>query len=429
MAETEAKIIYKDDGLAQSFSAAIVAADSTSAGELVWHPFIPLGKFFHPAFGEFETTEADANEMIANLNSGLPVSKGIPIAEGPGHMPRSEGAYGWIKQLELRDSVLWAGIEWTEDGIAAVTNGNLPYISAHWVGSGEPHSTYGKANLIFDAALCTQPFFYDHPELRVATADYLSGPQATAAAAKAHEAKAKASQLTLGALGGTTMASEEIIKQARSAYEEVRGTVSDEDWQKAQEGLAEDADYEKFMAELKEAAAEVEAEPGSEDELAQLRAENEKAAQQLAEAQEKLKAAEAEAQAAAEREKDMVARLEVLETDKERAAIEKELAATVIDGQKYSPAAIEVMATAILQPTAETALAFQKHIEENGGRVGMVPVGEVEAVTATTSAGELTDEAWLEAKNITDAAKKATRDIAAEQNVSLRRAYTIYLTG
>ena len=103
-----ATIVFDGKGGASGFTQAIVAAAADpasgqpaapSADGLFWHPLIPLGKFTHQQYGEFETTAADAAEMIANFNSGLPGPKGIPIDQNAEHLTRGDGAYGWVKSL------------------------------------------------------------------------------------------------------------------------------------------------------------------------------------------------------------------------------------------------------------------------------------------------------------------------------------------
>jgi len=421
-------IIYRDDGVAQSFAAVVIAAEMMDADGLYWNQLIPLGKFFHPAFGKFETTEADAKEMIANLDAGLPGPLGVPIAQGPGHVARNEGAYGWIKKMELRDGLLWGGMDWNDDGNEAVSSGRLPYISPNWITSAGKHDTYKKSNIIFNAALCVDPFFFDQPELQVAASEYLAGDAAVAAAKQSRDEKAQAAQLTLG---GDMMASEAVVKDARTKYEKANGEVTDEAWVELTKDFADDAAYVTFMAEIKEPEKDPAADPEKpvtpEDELATLRAENEAAAEAATDAGEKLKAAETRAEEAEAREKDVLARVEVLEGDKVETEVKQELAATVIDGKMYTPAAIEVLAANIIHPSVETATALRKYVEGNKGEIGMVAIAQAPGITATASTGELTGETWLEAKDIPEKDKKGVRAIAASQSIELEAAYVEYL--
>ena len=425
---TDASIIYRDDGVGQSFVAVVIAADGAEADGLYWNELIPLGKFFHPAFGEFETTEADAREMIANLDAGLPGPLGCPIAQGPGHEARREGAYGWIKKMAVRGGILCGGMEWNDDGTEAVSSGKLPYISPTWITSAGKAGTYKKSNLIFDAALCTNPFFFNQPQLQVAASEYLAGDAAEAAAKQSRDEKAQAAQLTLG---GDMMASEAVVKDARTKYEKANGEVTDEAWVELTKDFADDAAYVTFMAEIKEPEKDPAADPEKpvtpEDELATLRAENEAAAEAATDAGEKLKAAETRAEEAEAREKDVLARVEVLEGDKVETEVKQELAATVIDGKMYTPAAIEVLAANIIHPSVETATALRKYVEGNKGEIGMVAIAQAPGITATASTGELTGETWLEAKDIPEKDKKGVRAIAASQSIELEAAYVEYL--
>ena len=164
-----------------------------------------------------------------------------------------------------------------------------------------------------------------------------------------------------------------------------------------------------------------------EDELATLRAENEAAAEAATDAGEKLKAAETRAEEAEAREKDVLARVEVLEGDKVETEVKQELAATVIDGKMYTPAAIEVLAANIIHPSVETATALRKYVEGNKGEIGMVAIAQAPGITATAPTGELTGETWLEAKDIPEKDKKGVRAIAASQSIELEAAYVEYL--
>jgi len=422
-------IIYRDDGVMQTFVAAIAASDGTEHGGLFWHPILPLGKFFHPSFGEFETTKADADEIIAHFNAGIPGPKGIPIDEDGRHELRSAGAYGWVKEIELRDEVLYGGIEWTDNGVAVVENGTLPYLSLHWYDSTRKSPTFDmRSNFIFAAAMVTRPFFFDQPELQVAASEYLAGDAAVAAAKQSRDEKAQAAQLTLG---GDMMASEAVVKDARTKYEKANGEVTDEVWAELTKDFADDAAYVTFMAEIKEPEKDPAADPEKpvtpEDELATLRAENEAAAEAATDAGEKLKAAETRAEEAEAREKDVLARVEVLEGDKVETEVKQELAATVIDGKMYTPAAIEVLAANIIHPSVETATALRKYVEGNKGEIGMVAIAQAPGITATAPTGELTGETWLEAKDIPEKDKKGVRAIAASQSIELEAAYVEYL--
>ena len=424
----QASIIYRADGVAQSFAAAVIAAEGADVAELVWNPLIPLGKFYHPAFGDFETTEADALEMIANLQDGLPGELGIPIAQGPGHLARSEGAYGWIKDMDIRDGVLCAQIDWNADGVEAIESRRLPYISANWATRAGEHATYKKRNLVFNAALCTDPFFFDQPELQVAASEYLAGDAAIAAAKQSRAEKAQASQLTLG---GDMMANEELVKEARIKYVAVNGEVTDEAWAELTKDFADDAAWTKFVAEIKEPEGKPAADPEKpvtpEDELAKLRKENEAAAKALAASEDKAKALDAELVDAKNVAESLEGRLATLEGDKAEADVKQELAASVVDGQRYTPAAIEVLAAARLHPSAETAIAVEKHMAANAGGMAMVALAQAPGITATASTGELTGEAWLEAKEIPETDKKAVRVLAASQSIELEAAYAKYL--
>lgn len=161
MTGEKAAIMYLTEGAAISMVEAAVSAE----GGTIWHELIPIGQFAHPEYGEFNVTDETLGAMIEAFNKGMPVSAGIPIDERGDHSMRADGAYGWIRQLEVRDNCLWGEIEWTPDGIEAVSSGRFKYIS--------PRFFVGEDNFIKSAALCTRPFFDQQPELQVAASDYV----------------------------------------------------------------------------------------------------------------------------------------------------------------------------------------------------------------------------------------------------------------
>ncbi len=154
MANNKAAIMYLDKGPAIS----MVEAAITEEGSSVWHELIYTGNFTHPKYGKFSVTPEVLATMVEEFNSGRPVSAGIPIDERADHSVRPDGAYGWIKQLEVRDEALWGEIKWTSDGVEAVDSGRLPYIS--------PRFTVGADNFVKAAALCTRPFFLSNPNFK-----------------------------------------------------------------------------------------------------------------------------------------------------------------------------------------------------------------------------------------------------------------------
>lgn len=416
--ESEAGIYYRGDGSAQSLTAAQVMEDMTEQQDVVWHPLIPLGTFDHSTFGEFETTREDAEEMVANFTEGLPTSKGIPIDEDPTHTGRTNGAYGWITEMEVRDGAVWAAIQWTGEGRDAVEDGRLPFISAHWYGSDSESPSYGRSNLVIAAALCTRPFFHDQPELRVATVDYKPTE---------HEDKQKASSDTT--TGDDSMAAEELYEKARTAYEAAKGDVTDEEFDEIIEGVETEDQVDAFIAALEEedsddtdADTDADDDEGApEDELASLRERNAELEAQLE-----------QARGAKEELTEQVDRLsrdvKELQSDKQRTELESELAATTLEGnRRYTDEVVSLMASAQLEPSAENVEALQSHIQENDGAVATVPMGESPAITATNDEGELTGDAWLESKNITDETKQATRTLARKHDVPMKDAYGMHL--
>jgi hypothetical protein len=122
-------------------------------------------------------------------------------------------------------------------------------------------------------------------------------------------------------------------------------------------------------------------------------------------------------------------RMAELENASKLAQAKQEIGATArAKCQHLTPGAIDLMATARVFPTPENMQALQAHLLDNGGALMTVPPPDKDkGLTATAPTEEMSDEQWLEAKPITDAAKAEVRRIMARDGVKASAAYGKYL--
>ena len=399
--DSATSLVYINEGPAQAITLAVApSAEEVEAQELVWHPVIYVGSWDHSSYGEFEVKLSDLQEMVSNFEAGVPLQAGVPIDEDGVHDVRGGGAFGWVEKLEIREDALWAGIKWTQDGVAAIEDGRYKYLSASFFIGENP---YAKTSTLQAGALCTRPFFRQQPELQIAASEY------------DYTAEAAANTET----GGLDMNSQE----ARTKYVELKGEVTDEEWEKIVEGV----ETEEAWVALTASFAGEEGEDGEDDGGG----EEESLEKQLVEAQAKVKELEQSVTEEQEAKKKALAatqklteRVDVLEKENKETKLHEEISAVDLgDNKRYSPAAVGLLVAAQISPGEESFKAMQAHMEEHGGSMDTVIMGEVGAISATTSTGELSDEQWLEQKEITDDTKKEVRKIAATEEISFRRAY------
>jgi len=526
-----ATLVFIDEGPAQAITLAVApSAEETETQELVWHPVIYVGRWEHSSYGEFEVKLSDLEEMVSNFEAGVPLQAGVPIDENGVHDVRGEGAFGWIEKLEIREDALWAGIKWTQDGIAAIEDGRYKYLSASFYIGENP---YAETSTLQAGALCTRPFFSQQPELRVAASEYsyALGNEAMSAADDSRE-KARAAQrqrakrwgiqilsdtnltppaayrdecpnpsdygdpvnykyplkpesrlrnaparmaqnygvynvksrriiwnriirrqkasgikhkwgspLALDRLlapdlaawakrgrnvaatrtGGSVMNAEE----ARAKYVELKGEVTDEEWEKITEGIETEEDWEILVASFVEEEGEGSEEEGGEEgpleeQLAEAQAKVKELEQLVAEEQK----AKDEALAATQK---LTERVDVLEKENKEAKLREEISAVDLGGnRRYSPAAVDLLVAAQLNPGEESIKAIQAHMEEHGGSMDTVIMGEVGAVSAVTATGKQSDEQWWQQKkqSITpETAARVEAAVASEKSKTFRAAY------
>jgi hypothetical protein len=349
--------------------------------------------------------------MVGYFNQGLPFSAGAPIDEDGLHQRRAAGAWGWVKALDIRDQVLWGGIEWTPDGREAVTSKRLPYISprfdvnqlgGHQSRDGVP----AQGAFLSAAALCSRPYFYTQPELSVAAAQLESvetnTPQADPPAGP------EAISVT--------------PEEARAQYEVKFGTLEDAAWTALAEGVT---DWEAWVAE-QVTAVEAPADNADDTDEDPRQAQIDRLEQQLAEANARVEAATTNETAAVTASQTLQAQVDGIQRQLDESRLRGELTAAQLEGGRmWAPAAIEVLVAAQMDPAAGTP-ALLTFINDHGGVLPTYLVGEGAALAATSADGN-DEEAWLVAKPITDEAKTKTREIAQADGCGLRTAYSKYL--
>ena len=395
-------LVYINEGPAQAITLAVVpSTEETEAQELVWHPVIYVGCWDHLSYGEFEVKLSDLQEMVSNFEAGVPLQAGVPIDEDGVHDVRSEGAFGWVEKLEIRGDALWAGIKWTQDGVAAIEDGRYKYLSASFYIGENP---YAKTSMLQAGALCTRPFFRQQPELQIAASEYNYVVEDEDAA--------------ITQTGGLNMNSQE----ARAKYVELKGEVTDEDWEKIVEGVETEEEWVALTATFAEEKGEDDNEDkGGEESLEKQLADAQAKVKGLEESVTQEQEAKDEALAATQKQSE---RIDVLERENKEAKLSKEIAAVDLGKSKrYSPAAVRLLVAAQINPGEESIKAMQAHMKEHSGSMDTVIMGEAGAVNATTATGELSDEQWLEQKQITDETKKEVKKIAATEKIGFRKAY------
>lgn len=401
-----ATLIYNraDEGYGVARAVLASGTEPTADDGLIWHLLIPFGRFVHRDYGPFSFSRHNAEKMVASLRAGLPGPLGIPIDEDNQHRKRAEGAYGWIRDLAIWDNGLAMGVEWTDDGDSAIRSRKLPYVSAHFV-LDRPDEMYGRDNMVIAAALCTQPFFFDQPALRVAATAYQR--IADEDSERVEDDQENSSEVT------TTMpetAPEVTVETAETVAEpEVEPVATEPEVVAEPETVAEPDVAPEVVAEV-----EPEATPEPVTDASDIEA-------RLAAADTRVMELEAQL-------KTISAALAEAQAGQALAAAQERLAATAVgDGRRLSPAAVAIMATAEVHPTPENMQAVTAHILAHGGQLETMPIGDKPALTLLATAGQVTDEEWLTAYHIADDAKAAVRRLAAKKSIGLRAAYDEYL--
>lgn len=210
-------------------------------------------------------------------------------------------------------------------------------------------------------------------------------------------------------------------EKARELYQAKFGEVTDEAWA---EIAADVTDWDAFVAALEapEAPAEEEA-PGAgtaadpAEVIATMQATIGELTATVQATQDRLASAVAQFEAIAANQTELAASMQA----QQRAT---EIAGTVlqVDGvsHRYAASAVEVLASVMSNPSAQTAADLLAHINANGGRMCVVPVGEIGATL--TPATKNDDDEYLASLGETDAVIGQIRGIMDKSKVGAREA-------
>lgn len=103
-----------------------------------WYHLVPVGEYPHAESKTVQILDRPALEAIANrfaTESSRPDFAGLLVdQEHFSYEPsRSSEAFGWIKEVQVRDTGLWGRVEWTDLGQAALANKRYKFISPVWM--------------------------------------------------------------------------------------------------------------------------------------------------------------------------------------------------------------------------------------------------------------------------------------------------------
>lgn len=103
-----------------------------------WYHLVPVGDHPHAPSGTVQILDAKAITAIANrfaAEAARPEFAGILIDQE--HFSydadKTSEAFGWIKEVQARDSGLWGRVEWTDLGRSALANKRYKFISPVWL--------------------------------------------------------------------------------------------------------------------------------------------------------------------------------------------------------------------------------------------------------------------------------------------------------
>lgn len=122
---------------------------------------VPTGKWDHPAYGEMEITTADIAEFVRNFKDkvrrDLPITAGHDNGMNGGELP----AVGWFTELEDRGvNGLWAYVEWLEEGKKLLQERAFKYFSPEFYEKyADPETGETRHNVLVGGALTNKPYF------------------------------------------------------------------------------------------------------------------------------------------------------------------------------------------------------------------------------------------------------------------------------
>ena len=138
-----------------AFAAAIELGSEGAAPE--WIQVFPRGPRLAavPADGRSWTLSDPAAVAAASMAPGLDLPIDINHAQPrKAHQGEDAPAYGWIKEMAVRDGLLEARVEWTVDGKAAIESKRYRYFSPHFL-----YEKSGEVRSVKNGALVNEPAF------------------------------------------------------------------------------------------------------------------------------------------------------------------------------------------------------------------------------------------------------------------------------
>lgn len=127
------------------------------AGDIIDIQIMRVGKWNHPAYGEFEVTTDTLTEIKTNFDTNL---RGIDLAVDENHEPNHK-ALAWYKELyQVAPTDLYAKLELTQKGADLLNEGAYRYFSPEIVFFKTDEET-GKpiTNMLVGGAFTNRPFF------------------------------------------------------------------------------------------------------------------------------------------------------------------------------------------------------------------------------------------------------------------------------
>ncbi len=149
-------------------------AEADDGTPYCWHRLVPVGSWRHPRYGVVEITPDDVAEFAQHWQEQV-LGQEVPVDELEGHRLSDEGAYGWLREVDVRDDGLWGKIEWTPPGVQAVQEQRYKYISPQLYLRDLPYRTNegGRVpNVVKALSLTNRPVFKGQPALTVSMSEY-----------------------------------------------------------------------------------------------------------------------------------------------------------------------------------------------------------------------------------------------------------------
>lgn len=133
---------------------------SVEGKKQVWVCVLPYGEFHDPRYGKVKITREMCEQMVKNFKSG------IPHYEPPINISHKDemGAFGVVRDLEVREDGLWALLELTAEGAELVEKERFRYLSAEFAEHYTDKRTGKDVGFVFlGVALTNRPA---HPGMR-----------------------------------------------------------------------------------------------------------------------------------------------------------------------------------------------------------------------------------------------------------------------